>query len=203
MIQVIRQKKILGNHLLQYPLDALSISYVQDMRWAKTASGEDMTDALIDLDTPGPLHHLSPSYGKDTIICPEPNADGHFMFGDDLDDVLSVNSVENTHDPHDPWQRHPDHAPTPATAIPGRQVNGQPAAAVDIPSLTQMARAGHRRTTSECLTSTTLYSSSLDSLESFTMKNMRSPLSISEDESEEGQGKPQLTPERRRAMFDG
>ncbi|WAR00946.1 MYCPP-like protein [Mya arenaria] len=171
--------------------------YIKDYRRCKVSeTAEDDTEALIDFGSPG-AHHPSPSYGKDVNICPPTDPSGHFMFGEDMEDNTSVSSFD-TH--HDPWQRHSDHVPA---SPPDVSSPSHPKPAENGPSLSEMANMGHRRTTSECLTSATMYSSSLESLESLTFKNLRSPLSISMDESDDGHGRPTLTPERRRAMFEG
>ncbi|KAL4227448.1 DENN domain-containing protein 4B [Mactra antiquata] len=118
------------------------------------------------------------SYGKDENICPSSESPDHqLQFAEDMDDTQSVNSLGDT---QDPWMRRSAHSESEPTNIPERPKSE------DSPNLAEMAKLGHRRTGSECLTSATeyMYGSSVESLESLTFRNLRSPLSISIDEME-------------------
>ena len=82
---------------------------------------------------------------------------------------------------------------------------GQDRQGRDSPTLADLAALGrHRRTASECLTSATefMYSSSIDSVDSLSFRNMRSPPSISMDESGSLPAKSSLSPVTKRALFD-
>ncbi|XP_052281049.1 DENN domain-containing protein Crag-like [Dreissena polymorpha] len=165
--------------------------YIKDHRKrkeAKIAEEEKINDELlIDFHEKNPSHT---SYGKDANLCPREDTNQHFMFPDDEGAV------------DDPWVRHPSAEPSRATQPPSDDTS--PESPEHGPTLSQMGRMGHRRTTSECLTSATNYSCSMDSLENCggDGRNIRSPLSISMG-SDDAEGHTVLTPERRRAMFEG
>lgn len=136
------------------------------------------------------------SYGKDSSICPSLSADNHFMFNEDMDDNTSLQSTGST---HDPWMRQSAHIPNEPSADPSVPESLPKTE----PSLAEMAKLGHRRTASECLTNATEFvHSSMESLDSLSFRALRSPLSISGDEGEVGHGLPTLTPEKKRAAFD-
>lgn len=144
-------------------------------------------------------HTLSPSehsYGKDAEICPSLSADSQFVFGENFEDNSSVKSFESS---HDPWMRQSTHNP-PTESSDASLSQSVPKTE---PSLADMAKFGHKRTASECLTSATEFTfDSMESLDSLSVRNLRSPLSISGDESESGQSAPSLTPDKKRAAFD-
>ncbi|XP_060579637.1 C-myc promoter-binding protein-like [Ruditapes philippinarum] len=171
--------------------------YIKDHR-GKTrtkVSDNDTEDGLIQFDDNPAISHsqMECSYGKDSNICP--STEPQLMFNDDIDDDSPVKSPASL---HDPWMRQSTHIPSEPTDIPSKSVSH------DSPNLSDMARLGHRRTGSECLTSATefMFSSSIDSVESLTFRNFRSPLSISID-SESLSGHPSLSPEARRAAKNG
>ena len=133
------------------------------------------------------------SYGKDADICPSLSADSQFMFGEDTEDNTSVKSFGSS---NDPWMRQSSHN-APETPEP------LPTAPKPQQSLAEMAKCAHRRTASECLTSATEFTrGSMESLDSLSIRNPRSPLSISGDEGEVGHSIPNLTPDKKRAAFD-
>lgn len=177
--------------------------YLQDNRGRKRTKlvAVENDDNLSEFDdddsrSPPPLSPGDHSYGKDASICPSLSPDSQLMFGEDIEDN---NSMKTPGSPQDPWMRRSAHIPSEPTDIPSKPSSRSS------PSLSEMGRLGHRRTASECLTSATelMFSSSVDSLESLTFRNPRSPLSISIDESEPLPTHPSLSPETKRAAFNG
>lgn len=170
----------------------------QDHRGKKksTLSDDESEEHLMQFED-SPSHPHTPvehSYGKDADICPSLSPDSHIMFEEEIEES---NPVKSPVSPHDPWMRQSAHIPSEPTDIPSKPTSS------NSPSLSDMARLGHKRTGSECLTSATefMYSSSVDSLESLTFRNLRSPLSMSV-ESESFPGHQSMSPARR-ADFNG
>ncbi|XP_053405869.1 C-myc promoter-binding protein-like isoform X2 [Mercenaria mercenaria] len=171
--------------------------YIKDHRGKKKSklSDDEVDDSLIQFED-SPAHRHSPmehSYGKDSNICPSPEP--LLMFGEEMEDDSSVKSPGSS---HDPWMRQSTHIPSEPTDIPSERPSHES------PNLSELARLGHRRTGSECLTSATefMFSSSIDSLESLTFRNLRSPLSISM-ESESLPEHSSVSTENRKNAFNG
>lgn len=169
--------------------------YLKDHRGKKKSadSHDEADDDLIGLDGPSEHACMDSSYGKDASICPSSSSDHDFIIGE-MDDNSSVKSFE------DPWMRRSaieETSNSPDNPSPERS---------EPMTMHEAARRGmHRRTASECFTAATdIYGSSVDSMESLTYRNLRSPLSISMDKTDPYtiEAKAQRTPEHKKAVFD-
>ena len=94
---------------------------------------------------------------------------------------MDLDNDHSAQDPHDPWTRQVPHTPKHKS---GDNTAKQETEDAENVTMSDMALAGrHRRTASECLTSTTdiPYSSSVESFDSVPFR-LRSPLNISLEE---------------------
>ena len=157
----------------------------QDNRLKHKSKSTDVDDEHdgIDFLAEGtqPLH-TDISYGKDAKLCSPTSKDAQLIFGEEMDlDNHSVKSFDSAQDPHDPWTRQVPHTPKHSLGDKSPKPAGGDSEKV---TMSEMALAGrHRRTASECLTSTTdiPYSSSVESFDSIPFR-LRSPLNISLEE---------------------
>lgn len=156
--------------------------YLKDHRGKRKSKVTDSDDDTDSIDEGRQHSQGDRSYGKDAKLCSSHSKDIQLLFGEEMDlDNNSVKSFDSAHDSHDPWTRQVPHTPKHN----GEEKSSQPERRdSDTVTMSELALAGrHRRTASECLTSTTdiPYSSSVESFDNLSFR-IKSPLNISLEE---------------------